>query len=898
MSLASSHELSDKRVSLFREMRRFAPALLIAALVAWHGVHNWLWLQQNTVLTGWDKARHLAQSLAYNNLLTPLTLRSFFAALISDTVRPPLAPMSAVLPYRLFGVSGDIAAMANLVYLAVTLIASWKLGALLGGRRLAALSVVLLALFPMFYAMSRYFYLEFPLMALVAVTIWLLLATDGFRKRGITLLLGVCLGLGLLTKRTYVAFVFAPIVLVVLSSDVLPGLWQRLRGGLRIDLRAVLLAVVGGMALAGVWVLPNWTTVQDLALGAWLYPIWAGLVAITIYLLLRRPAADVNFLAALSLGITLGSLWYLSNPGFLERMLLFAYGVNDPRGRTIEVGSSGTYADYLVMLISQHVSLFISIILVAATLVLSLALLRRRRFFSSLRQISTGWWAVVLWFVGPYLVLTLSIYHEARAITPVLPAIALLGAGILLRLPWKRVIVLLVIVLIAVGLVQFYAVSFEPLHGLVGATLLRLPLLGETSLLGWGGYLQLPDSAATDPRYWIQPDVLQRMEEQRLAQGWDRASLGLLVNAKQINFEHFAYLTLEGGYDPQISVERLARAKGPEPVYPRLFKHDYLLVKRENAPADADSQQVINLILDQPPALFQLAFELDKLYPLPDGDTVHLYRRRIRPPEGVTAEFFPDLGQTLTTMLQEGDAVIVVPPALVPLVGQYSEGDTLQTAVDVYTLSPDGSTEEVLAEIAGDHDRILAVLGEGETAGGRWLDEHGYRAWEAWFGPTQLVVYGVAAQPEPPPTGVGSPVQPVGADLGENVTLVSYAVQGEPFEAGGIVYLTLWWQARRESDGGYKVFVHLVNSLGQLIAQRDGEPASGLRPTTTWRPGETITDRVGLYPPPGTPPGDYELLVGMYEPATLERLPVLDAWGQVIGDSISLGSVRISAPAP
>jgi hypothetical protein len=621
------------------------------------------------------------------------------------------------------------------------------------------------------------------------------------------------------------------------------------------------------------------------------------MAAITIYLLLRRPAADVNFLAAAMLGITLGSVWYLSNPGFAQRMLLFAYGVNDPRGRTIEVSRLDTYADYLVVLINQHISLVFSVLLVAVALVLIVVLLRRRRLFSSLRQISTGWWAVVLWIVGPYLVLTLSIYHEARAITPVLPAIALVGAGLLLSLPWKRVIALLVIILIVVGLVQFYAVSFEPLHGLVGATSLRLPLLGETSLLGWGGYLQLPDSAATDHRYWIEPDVLQRMEEQRLAQGWDNASLGLLVNAKQINFEHFAYLTLAGGYDPQISVERLARAHGPEPVYPRLFKHDYLLVKRENAPADADSQEVINRILDQPPALFQASFELDRSYPLPDGDTAYLYRRRMRPPEGVTADFFPDLGQTLTTMLREGDALIIFPPDLVPLVGQHGGEDMEQAPSAVYSLSTDGPAEEVLAEIAASHDQILVILGEAgaaqwsESAGRRWLDEHGYRAWEAWFGPTQLILYGVAAGPEPPS------LQPVGADLGENVTLASYALRGESFEAGGVLYLTLLWQARGEIDGPYKVFVHLVNGAGQLVAQRDGEPAGGLRPTNTWSPGDTITDRVGLYLPPGTPPGDYELLVGMYEPSTLERLPVLDAKGQEVGDSISLGTVHVAVPA-
>jgi hypothetical protein len=80
-----------------------------------------------------------------------------------------------------------------------------------------------------------------------------------------------------------------------------------------------------------------------------------------------------------------------------------------------------------------------------------------------------------------------------------------------------------------------------------------------------------------------------------------------------------------------------------------------------------------------------------------------------------------------------------------------------------------------------------------------------------------------------------------------------------------------------------------------LISQRDGEPAGGLRPTSTWVVAETVPDRVGLLLPADTLPDEAELLVGMYDPTTLERLPVLDTNGQIVGDSISLGRVRILA---
>jgi hypothetical protein len=447
--------------------------------------------------------------------------------------------------------------------------------------------------------------------------------------------------------------------------------------------------------------------------------------------------------------------------------------------------------------------------------------------------------------------------------------------------------ILLVALLILIGLVQFYAVSFEPLHGLVTATALRLPVLGRTSLLGWGGYLQRPDAEATDRRWWIEPDVLQRMEEARRAQGWEDASLGLLVNAKQINFEHFAYLVLEGGYHPHITVERLARAHGPEPVYPRLYKHDYLLVKRENAAADADSQAVIDLILDNPPDLFSQVFALDKSYPVPDEDTVYLYRRRYRPPVDITAEFFPELAQTLDDMSQEDDAVVVIPTNLAPIVGQH-----LQEDLAVYTLPSSGPPEDLLAEIASDHERLFAIYGAGianalDSAGRRWLNENGHRAWDSWFGPTQLVLYGLSPEPERPVINL------VNATLGEDLALFGYVRPSGPAEAGVVLPLTLLWQALEETDADHKVFVHLIDREGQLAAQRDSEPVGGSRPTSTWAAGEPIKDRVGLLLPVDLPPGLYELVVGMYHPATLERLPVFDADGNPAGDSILLGPVEV-----
>ncbi|MCA9945717.1 MAG: hypothetical protein KC449_19680, partial [Anaerolineales bacterium] len=83
--------------------------------------------------------------------------------------------------------------------------------------------------------------------------------------------------------------------------------------------------------------------------------------------------------------------------------------------------------------------------------------------------------------------------------------------------------------------------------------------------------------------------------------------------------------------------------------------------------------------------------------------------------------------------------------------------------------------------------------------------------------------------------------------------------------------LTLLWHAEAEMPTSYRVFVHLVDGAGQILAQADGEPANWTRPTTGWVPGEYILDEHTLTLPADLPL-DASLRIGLYDPATNQRL--------------------------
>lgn len=84
--------------------------------------------------------------------------------------------------------------------------------------------------------------------------------------------------------------------------------------------------------------------------------------------------------------------------------------------------------------------------------------------------------------------------------------------------------------------------------------------------------------------------------------------------------------------------------------------------------------------------------------------------------------------------------------------------------------------------------------------------------------------------------------------------------------------VTLVWRVQSETDRGYKVFVHLLDSSGRAVASHDAEPANWQRATTSWMTGEYIIDAHPLEIPADLAAGSYRLEIGIYDTSTGERL--------------------------
>ena len=101
--------------------------------------------------------------------------------------------------------------------------------------------------------------------------------------------------------------------------------------------------------------------------------------------------------------------------------------------------------------------------------------------------------------------------------------------------------------------------------------------------------------------------------------------------------------------------------------------------------------------------------------------------------------------------------------------------------------------------------------------------------------------------------------------------------------------VNLVWQTDHPPVENYSIFVHALDHEGQLITQADGVPYDGLYPLPQWQPGQLIQDRRPL-----DPDGNQisRLAIGIYDPATGQRLSAVDSAGQPLPDNSVIITVK------
>ncbi len=272
--------------------------------------------------------------------------------------------------------------------------------------------------------------------------------------------------------------------------------------------------------------------------------------------------------------------------------------------------------------------------------------------------------------------------------------------------------------------------------------------------------------------------------------------------------------------------------------------------------------------------------------------------------ERYVGEDYRPLIETVQAHAMPDDVVVAIHPWQIGYFHAYYDGQlphlylTPKEAIDV-------TREQWAADpavMAGDLDGLLdghrflwlpahQALGrilESDVEG--YLSQKHYPVLSQWFtASTRLSCYTGAQQLD---------VSGQGMKFGDEISLLGQRMTSGPVEAAwGTVLLDLRWRMDGELTGRHQISLRLVDDEGQVWASEDREPVGGLRPFHAEPVGSEILDQHGLLVPAGTPPGPYQLRLGVYRLGDGQWLNVLDQNGRPQGVQANLGTIDVRAPS-
>ncbi len=242
----------------------------------------------------------------------------------------------------------------------------------------------------------------------------------------------------------------------------------------------------------------------------------------------------------------------------------------------------------------------------------------------------------------------------------------------------------------------------------------------------------------------------------------------------------------------------------------------------------------------------------------------------------------------------------VTPGATVPLTLYLGRGAPIDRNLNVLVRVAGAGGEEIARSEGWPYGSATSTWAASEM----WPDGHQlaidpaaapgiYRVEVSFYDPETLADFGGVATAGYLAVGgdaaaAGTPL----ATFSDGVDLLAVEIGDATWQPGQAGTVALTWRPARALENAYTVFVQLIGPDGQVAAQGDQPPLQGFYPSDRWLAGQPFVDRYTLALPDALPPGDYRVVVGFYDPATGQRLPVVRNDGTT-GDAFDAATVKI-----
>jgi len=196
--------------------------------------------------------------------------------------------------------------------------------------------------------------------------------------------------------------------------------------------------------------------------------------------------------------------------------------------------------------------------------------------------------------------------------------------------------------------------------------------------------------------------------------------------------------------------------------------------------------------------------------------------------------------------------------------------DTYVTTIPPTTYAPSEAAIEIGLYDYATGDRLLVATEGGPDAGRDALT---------------LSPLAIAANP-------GSAPNPQSFNFGGQIELIGYDMDRRALSPGESLTLTLHWRGLKPMAKNYSVFAHVRGAGETLWGQSDSWPLDGAAPTAAWAPNQIVADIRVLPLKFDTPPGVYDVEVGLYDERGV-RLQLLLPDGRLTDNFVYLSKIRV-----
>jgi uncharacterized membrane protein len=135
--------------------------------------------------------------------------------------------------------------------------------------------------------------------------------------------------------------------------------------------------------------------------------------------------------------------------------------------------------------------------------------------------------------------------------------------------------------------------------------------------------------------------------------------------------------------------------------------------------------------------------------------------------------------------------------------------------------------------------------------------------------------------------------RPIGVILEGQLEMVGATVPDTRVIAGQNLAVDIYYRALQPLEADYSLLLYLRGQDGQRWGQRHGYPVGGHWMTSQWPTGQLLRGHRQTPVLAGAPPGDYELVVELYELPGMRRLQVTNPGPAAGREAVVLGTVAV-----